>query len=283
VDLAASEGDVTADQVATLDLPAAVASVRVATGASQIDVVAQGFGALTLHMALVDGLRGVRSAVCLQMGLHVATPAMSRLKSGLHLPEVLRAMGKQSLTARGGHGGWQSRIFDTALRMLPVEESCTSSVCRRITFMYGPLYEHDQLDRATHDVLHELFGVTSLSVFDQLARVVREGHAVTTDGTSYLRNLERLALPITYVHGERNRCFLPESTQATFDALVAANGAALYRRSVVPGYGDVDCLIGKHAAREVFPLILDHLRPPVVAGHDAPSAIAPHGRSDVKA
>jgi cholesterol oxidase len=283
VDLAASEGDVTADQVATLDLPTAVAAVRAATSANEIDVVAQGFGALTLQMALVEGLRGVRSAVCLQNGLHVATPAMSRLKSGLHLPEVLRAMGKQSLTARVAHGGWQSRIFDTALRMLPVEESCTSSVCRRITFMYGPLYEHDQLDRATHDALHELFGVTSLSAFDQLARMVREGHAVTTEGTSYLRNLDRLALPITYIHGERNRCFLLESTQATFDALVAANGASLYRRVVVSEYGDLDCLIGKHAARDVYPLILDHLRPPVVAGRDAPSGLATRAQSDVKA
>ncbi|MGH7617740.1 MAG: alpha/beta hydrolase, partial [Gemmatimonadaceae bacterium] len=279
VDLAASEGDVTADQVATLDIPAAVATVCSATGTSEIDVVAQGFGSLTLHMALVEGLRGVRSAVCLQMGLHLATPAMSRLKSGLHLPEVLRAMGKQSLTARGEQSRWQTKIFDTALRMLPVEDSCTSSVCRRITFMYGPLFEHDQLDRATHDVIHELFGVTSLSAFDQLARMVRHGHAVRTDGTTYLRNLDRLALPITYIHGERNRCFLPESTAATFDALVAANGAAQYRRIVVPGYGDIDCIIGKHAVRDVYPLILEHLRPPVVAGSDAPSGLATAPRS----
>src|SRR5262249_28563583 len=96
----------------------------------------------------------------------------------------------------------------------------------------------------------------------------------TTDGTTYLRNLQRLALPITYIHGEHNRCFLPESTQATFDALVAANGASLYRREVVSGYGDLDCIIGKHAARDVYPLILNHLRPPVVAGTDAPSGLA---------
>jgi cholesterol oxidase len=65
---------------------------------------------------------------------------MSRVKSGLHLPNVLKAMGKQSLTARVERRGWQSKVFDAALQMLPVEESCTSRVCRRITFMYGPLY-----------------------------------------------------------------------------------------------------------------------------------------------
>jgi cholesterol oxidase len=270
VDLPASEADVTADQVAQFDLPAAVAAVRAATGVDDggIDVVAQGFGALALHMALVDGLHGVRSAVCLQMGLHLVTPPMSRVKSGLYLPNMLKAIGKQSLTARVERRGWQSKVFDAALQMLPVEESCTSRVCRRITFMYGPLYEHDQLNRATHDVIHELFGVTSLSAFDQLARMVRRGHAVRTDGGTYLRNLERLALPITYIHGDRNKCFLPESTEKTFDALGAANGRDRYRRVVVPGYGDVDCVIGKNAVRDVFPLILEHLRPSAVPSYD---------------
>jgi hypothetical protein len=47
----------------------------------------------------------------------------------------------------------------------------------------------------------------------------------------------------------------------------------------VPGYGDIDCIIGKNAARDIFPLILAHLRSPAVLrldteaprGLDAPS------------
>jgi cholesterol oxidase len=264
VDLEASIADVTADQVAMFDLPAAVATIREVTGAAEIDVVAQGFGALTLHMALIEGMQGVRSAVCLQLGLHLLTPKMARVKSGLHLPEVLKAFGKQSLTARTDLKGWQSRIFDTALRLLPAEEGCTNPVCRRITFMYGPMYEHEQLSRPVHDGVHELFGVTSLSAFDQLARMVRQGHAVKTDGASYIRNLERLSIPITYLHGEKNHCFLPSSTQATYDALVSANGAQLYHRVVLADYGDIDCIIGKNASRDVFPLILAHLRSPAL-------------------
>jgi cholesterol oxidase len=220
-------------------------------------------------MALVDGLQGVRSAVALQMGLHLVTPAMTRFKSGLHLPEMLKAMGKHTLTARLEKTGWQSKIFDSALRMLPAEESCTSPVCRRITFMYGPLYEHEQLNRPMHEAIHELFGVTSLKAFEQLARMVRQGHAVKADGGTYMRNLDRLAIPITYIHGESNRCFLPESTNKTFEALVQENGRDFYKRIVIPGYGDVDCMIGKNAARDVYPLILAHLRSRQVQSHHA--------------
>ena len=89
--------------------------------------------------------------------------------------------------------------------------------------------------------------------------MVREGHAVRATGESWLRDLDRLALPITFLHGGDNACFLPESTQATMAALAEANGPDLYRHTVIPDYGDMDCLIGKDAARDVFPLILEHL------------------------
>jgi cholesterol oxidase len=262
IDIAGSEDQFTADLIAEQDLPAAVGKVRELTGEAAVDVVAHGLGATTLLMAIVGGLQGVRSAVCSQGGLHVVTQRAARVKAGLYLPGVIKALGQQSLRADGGGTkGWKNRLFDAGLRLLPVEleEQCSSPVCRRITFMYGPLYEHDQINLATHEALHELFGVVNLQVFDHLARMVREGHAVRTTGESWLRDLDRLALPITFLHGADNACFLPESTQATMAALADANGPDFYRHTVIPDYGDMDCLIGKDAARDVFPLILEHL------------------------
>jgi cholesterol oxidase len=227
-----------------------------------VDVVAHGLGAMAFLMSMVDGLEGVRSAVCSQGGLYLSTPKTARLKAGLHLPGVLKAMGKQSLRAdAGGAKGWKDRLVDAGLRLLPVEfeEWCKSPVCRRITFMYGPLYEHDQINLATHDALHEMFGVVSLDVFDHLAKMVRAGHALNADGVSYVRDLRRLALPITFLHGEENACFLPASTLKTMKVLAEANGPELYRHEVIPDYGDMDCIIGKDAARDVFPRILRHL------------------------
>lgn len=66
-------------------------------------------------------------------------------------------------------------------------------------------------------------------------------------------------MPITFLHGGDNRCFLPDSTAATVAALAEANGADRYRRVVIPGYGDIDPIIGKNAVRDVYPLILEHL------------------------
>ncbi|MEX2284531.1 MAG: GMC oxidoreductase [Gemmatimonadota bacterium] len=274
IDLPASDGHFTADHVVDHDYPAALARIRELTGMPQVDVVALGFGSLSLLMAMVNGLEGVRSAVCCQAGLHVAVPPVARQKAGLHLPGMLRALGGDSLSAATGHG-WRSRLFDASLRLIPVEaeERCASPVCRRITFMYGHAYEHDQLNVATHEALHELFGVVNLHVFEHLSKMVRAGHAVRADrAESYLRNLNRLAVPITFLHGGDNGCFLPESTVETARVLAEANGAEFYRHQIIPDYGDTDFMIGKNAVRDVFPHILAHLR--AVAGTAASKPVA---------
>jgi cholesterol oxidase len=91
--------------------------------------------------------------------------------------------------------------------------------------------------------------------------MVRAGHAVDKDGVDvYLRHPEHFALPIAFIHGARNREFLPESTLRTYEMLSGANGPEWYLRTVLPDYGHMDCFIGKDAARDVFPLILRELR-----------------------
>ena len=251
-----------ADHVAAFDLPAAIRKVCDVTGAAAVDVVGQGFGSMTLLMSLVAGLRGVRSAVCMQAGLHMSVPTTTRFKAGLHLTQLLRALGKDSLEATvTASAGWKSKLFDAGLRMIPVEAdaSCASPVCRRITFMYGNAFQHSQLNRATHEALHELFGVVNLDMLEHLSKMVRSGHAVRSDGTSYLRNLERLALPITFLHGSENACFLPASTEATYHLLGQTNGAHFYRYQLLNDYGDMDIVIGRNAARDVYPHIAEHL------------------------
>ncbi|MGH3910086.1 MAG: hypothetical protein ACRDRM_04575, partial [Pseudonocardiaceae bacterium] len=139
-------------------------------------------------------------------------------------------------------------------------EKCNSAVCHRITFMYSLLYEHDQLNTPTHDALHEMFGIAGIDALEHLALMVRAGELRTASGQDvYLPHLERLAVPITFIHGAENGCFLPESTEQTLQILQERNGSQLYRRHVIPGYGHIDCIFGKHASRDVYPLILEHL------------------------
>jgi len=72
-------------------------------------------------------------------------------------------------------------------------------------------------------------------------------------------NLKRLAIPIAIAHGALNKCWDPASTEITIALLKKANDPKLYDRRVIPGYGHIDCIFGKNAARDVFPYWIQHL------------------------
>jgi len=261
--LPASNAQSTGDDVATKDYPAAVAKVCEITGAKDVQMVVHCWGSTTFFMAMLAGLQGVRSAVCSQIATHIVAPTMNKIRTGLHLPEFLDKIGVRQLTADvDTHANWWNRLYDQALKLnlLPLDNLCNSPVCHRITFMYALLYEHAQLNQATHDALHEMFGVANITSFEQIALCTRKGHIVAADGAEiYLPHLERLAIPIAFIHGASNSCFLPESTEITFNLLRQKNGNDLYTRHVIPAYGHIDCIYGKDAARDVYPFILNHL------------------------
>jgi cholesterol oxidase len=252
----------TADAIAREDIPAAVAKVTQLTGAEQIQVVAHCFGAVAFTMSLLSGLKGVRSALLSQVSAHPIPGAMQRIKAGLHMPEILQHLGVRDLTVLTRADTWPDNLLDEALRVYPVGhgEGCGNALCHRATFLYGLLYEHAQLGEQLHANLQELFGVHDVELFSQLAAMVRAGHVVDAHGANvYLPNLEGMDLPIGLIHGTENRCYLPVSTETTYNMLVERFGAQQYERHLIPGYGHLDCIIGKNAAVDVYPVIARYL------------------------
>jgi cholesterol oxidase len=252
----------TADAIAREDIPAAVAQIRQRTGADQIQVVAHCFGALAFTMSLLSGLKGVRSALLSQVSAHPIPGAMQRIKAGMHMPEILQHLGVRDLTVLTRADNWPNNLLDEALRIYPVghDEGCGNALCHRATFLYGLLYEHAQLGEQLHTNLQELFGVHDVELFSQLATMVRAGHVVDANGANvYLPNLKGMDFPIGFIHGTENRCYLPVSTETTFNMLVDRFGAQQYERHLIQGYGHIDCIFGKNAAVDVYPVIARYL------------------------
>jgi cholesterol oxidase len=243
-----------------------VQKVLEVTGAESVQMVAHCFGSTTFFMAMLAGLKGVRSAVISQIATNIVAPLMTNIKTGLHMPSLMDALGIDSLNAYvSTEARWYEKLYDRAISLMPMqsEERCNSATCHRITFMYSNLYEHDQLNTATHDALHEMFGIANVTSFEHLAELVRKGHLVAFNGDEvYMSHLERLAIPMAFIHGAENNCFLPESTQLTIELLGEKNGSKLYSRHVIPNYGHIDCIYGKNAVQDVYPFILHHLEGP---------------------
>jgi cholesterol oxidase len=250
------------DEIATLDYPAAVEHVRAATGAESVQIMGHCVASVTLLMALLAGLRGVRTAVCSQFVVHVEQPIAQQFKAWAHTADILKGIGISFLTPNVDFSDdVLANVFDVALRLYPTYEHCDSPVCRRILFMYGEVYRHSQLNEATHRAIHEMFGIGNMTTFQHLTRLIRERRAVDKHGRDvYMPNVKQLkGIRISLLQGPLNGIFSPAGSEKTYEWLCQANGPELYTRRVIESYGHMDCFIGRDAARDVFPMILEEL------------------------
>jgi pimeloyl-ACP methyl ester carboxylesterase len=259
-DLPSARTQFTVDDIATRDWPAAIETVRRETGADSVQVLAHCVGGLSAFMAIGAGLDGVRSAIFSALAGHpVPTPA-NRLRSWIRLATAFKLVGIDNLTTDYDRKLAVDRAVDRAMRVLPFDHVCDNPVCRRICFVYGDVYDHANLNAATHEALGGIFGITNLTFFEHISRMIRARRAVTADGKdAYLSQLDRYRFPISFVTGEHNRMFLPESVELTYGLLTKAHGPENYTRHVVPGYAHLDCWLGEHADRDVFPIVLGEL------------------------
>ena len=260
-DLPSASTRFSTDEIATEDWPAAVAKVRELTDADTVQVVGHCIGSMSFLMAMLAGLQGVRAAVCSQLTTHPVGAALNEIKAGLRLASFLTVLGVETLNPDfDTNSKWQDYLYDALLRLYPTREHSNSPVDRRILFMYGEVYKLDQLNEATHNAIHEMFGPANLTFFQHISLILRQDHIVDQKGKDvYLPHLERLAIPISFIHGEDNAFFLPKGSEITYNLLREKNGKDLYTRHLIPGYAHMDCFMGKNASRDVFPVILEEL------------------------
>ncbi|MCH8330262.1 MAG: GMC family oxidoreductase N-terminal domain-containing protein [Bacteroidetes bacterium] len=263
IKLPVSEKRFSGDDVAINDYEPAVELIKKETNREKVHVIAHCFGSTTFTMSLLNGLQGIASLVISQIGPHVKAHPTNVLKSKLHLPELMEKIGLDKLTAyTDTNDSWIAKVFNSMLKFYPYdkEDKTIDPVSNRITFLYGQLYELDQLNQATFDSLHELFGLANIEAFTHTSEMIRSQKVVNKDGDDvYMPQLQRaMSLPVTFIHGEENACFLPESTKETYEMLKKLNPAVPYERHVIPEYGHIDCIFGKNAYKDVYPLILKH-------------------------
>jgi cholesterol oxidase len=214
-------------------------------------------------MATLAGTVEPTSLLCSSVGLHPIAPPITRVKVGLHLGELMRRLGVGMLTSDAFTDESKgTRAVDLALRAYPIPkaERCDQAVCRRLAFIYGVAVHHQNMNELTHTTMHELFGLTDMTMMVHLSRMARAERVLAADGAdSYLPNLERLRRPITLLSGSANLVWVPESTERTYALLVKELGQDLFSRVVLDGYGHQDVFIGAETARDTFPTVLEHL------------------------
>ena len=87
-------------------------------------------------------------------------------------------------------------------------------------FMYGEVFDHDQLNDATHEAIARDVRRRQHDDIQAYHEDTSHRPCVDADGEErYLPHVDRLRLPIAFIHGAQNRLFLPEGSEATFKFL----------------------------------------------------------------
>jgi cholesterol oxidase len=264
IDLPSAALQCNADQIAQQDYPALVAKILEVTGEKQIHWVTHCVGAITAVMALLSGLKGIQSLTCFQVAAHIIGGTQIELKASLHVPTLLSRLGIKSMTAyTDAEASWLDRLLNKAVKAYsaPLGAATNDPIANRVTFMFAPLYEKENINQATFEAFREMFGTANMTMYEHLTLMARRDSLCSAAGEDiYMPHMkERLNLPICFIHGSENQVFLPIATQKTYQYLCDHYGSEKYTYHLIKGYGHQDCIIGKNAAQDVFAHVLAHL------------------------
>lgn len=255
----------TLDDAAAYDHPAAVRYITGETGAASLKAIVHCQGSTSFCMSAVAGLvPEVDVIVSNAVALHPVIPPFARFKI-----ETLRPL-MQQLTPylNPAWGDGPSSAFSRIARsvVMATHWECDNPVCRMVSFTYGSgrpaLWSHENLNEETHEWLRGEFGVVPMSFFAQMAVCVKAGQLVSVSKRpglleSYASEPPRTNARFALLAGVRNRSFLPDSQQRTYEYLRRHRRGDSFH--LLPNYGHLDVFLGKNAAEDVFPIILGEL------------------------
>ncbi len=259
--------DWTLDQAAVHDHPKAVQKVVEVSGRPNLKAIIHCQGSTSFAMSALAGLvPQVDTIVTNAVSLCPVIPAFSRFKLAVTLPllhPILDGLNPQW----GLHApDWRAKFVRAIAVGTHFEPE--NAVSKLVSFTYGSghpaLWRHENLNPATLEWLQQEFARVPLSFFDQIRTCVRVGHLVSVDGlpelpADFTAGPLRTEARWTFLAGELNRCFLPES-QVRAHAFFEARQPGRHHLHLFPRYSHLDIFMGQAASVDVFPVILSALQ-----------------------
>jgi pimeloyl-ACP methyl ester carboxylesterase len=267
----------TLDDIALFDHPAALRELRRHIGNKRVHVIAQCLGSVSFMMSLAAGLVGeIASMTSNSVALVTRVPRWSKIKLAFGPGFFDYFAGVSFLDSRFGDAPVLTRGWMISRAVSLFHRECDFRACHMISFMWGAgnpgLWSHENLAPETHARVADLFGANGLHYYRHMRRMVRAGHAIRHDDRfpalpkDYLALAEHIGTPVLFLTGDRNHVF--RDSNIVCHQIMSKARPGLHELQVLPGYGHVDPIIGKDAARDVFPHILEFLRKHSEGGPD---------------
>ncbi len=262
------------DDVALFDHPAAIQELRRHIGPHRrLHVIAHCVGSITIAMSVfARTVQGIASMVLNSVALTPDVPAWSeiKLRFGPWVSDNLLAIEYFNPSWRREPAWSVGKLIAYAADI--VHGECNSPECHMLSFMWGSgrpaVYNHANVSPETHERLGDLFGGTSVHYYRHVFRMVKSGntavkfepgnprYAALPD--DYMMNAADIKTPIFLMQGQDNRVFADSNIRCHERLEKVAPGR--HKLHVFAGYGHQDPFMGKNAAVDIFPHIVEFLR-----------------------
>ena len=188
-------------------------------------------GGLSLFMAIGAGLEGLRSATFSALAGHPIPTVGNQVRAGIRMATLFKTLGIIGLNTDYDRHALPDKAVEALMRALPFRHVYDSPVARRIYFVYGDVFQYENINKATMDeAVPGFFGNGNITFFEHISLMIRASAARDAEGEDvYLSNLDAYRMPINFLTGENNRMFVPKGLQRTYDTLRKANDPGLYR------------------------------------------------------
>lgn len=256
----------TLDQAALYDHPAAVKTVVKQTGQTEVKAIIHCQGSTSFMMSAIAGLiPEVKTIVSNAVSLHPIIPKFSEFKIRAAIP--LASHLSRYLNPQWGLDSPTVFSKFVTLFVKLTHHECDNPVCKQVSFTYGTgfptLWSHENLNDPTHEWIKGEFADVPMRFFLQMGRCVKAGHLVAYETMkelpqNYIGQPPKTDARFAFFAGKDNLCFLPESQVESFEYFDRKR-KSYHSLHVLPHYGHLDVFIGKDAAKEVFPLMLEEL------------------------
>ncbi|KAK0099562.1 hypothetical protein ONS96_008063 [Cadophora gregata f. sp. sojae] len=278
-----------------LDIRACFEWIRKKHGHAPIYTISHCMGAVAYSSGLLDGtipttwVKGISTSQVLMNPIW-STLNMAKVLAGPIPFDKLYGLlgGKWFSCSSTTDDSYFQQLVNQILRFYPDEreEICNNVSCHRCSLVFGryvtspsahspfasifhtdqstSLWNHRNLNEATHRQINRFFGGVNMTLLHLLMRMGYHGH-VTTNGPLFAplttpHNLHRLKnIPILFFSGADNKVLTPESTDKSYSTMRDMFGTRDYSRVVVQGYGHLDCWMGRKAYRDVYPMIREEV------------------------
>ncbi len=244
----------------------------------KVYTIAHCMGSVAFAAGLLDGTipaEWIAGVTCSQVFMNPVWNTLNMIKvlaAPRPLDQVYKFLaGSWFSCSTGRDDSYLQKGLNELLRFMPDErkEICNNASCHRCTLVFGRCWNHRNLNEATHRQIDRFFGGVNMTLLNLLMKQGVDG-GVMTNGPSFTRldtpeNICRLRdVPFLLFVGRDNAVLSPQSTLDTYEALTDAFGTCdddgvKYRRRVVPGYGHLDCWMGRNAWKDVYPFVREEV------------------------